>query len=297
MSVRLRWGGSWYLVPNGNLRIKSGGWQVANNCYVKIGGVGAGYWYDSGYRGYPAVPSTPWVTGWDYNNVNVGWSGGGGGAPVSYYQLQRLDVNGNQMNLDNYGGGSSNNYGVNWDGRYQFRVRSVSTGGLISDWSGLLRVGIGHPQQDSYGVVYHTRGWEAHTSGGRNANEWLAVIVPSSVTMNAMHWRNLWTPMSSSVTPGTNRDVVWIFRNGNFGSIRGIVGNVASGSSIDVDPGMSGAVGDDTYWGIDPVGSGWSTTGNSTYMMWCDDLWVDGTETYTQVEIVSSIPAQGNYYW
>jgi hypothetical protein len=60
---------------------------------------------------------------------------------------------------------------------------------------------------------------------------------------------------------------------------------------------MSGAVGDDTYWGIDPVGSGWSTTGNSTYMMWCDDLWVDGTETYTQVEIVSSIPAQGNYYW
>ena len=58
----------------------------------------------------------------------VSWSGGSGGAPVSYYQLQRLDVSGNQMNLDYYSGGQSNNYPVNWDGRYQFRAPGIPAG-------------------------------------------------------------------------------------------------------------------------------------------------------------------------
>lgn len=298
MAVRIRTGGSWYAPPNGNLRTRYGGdWRAANNCYIKIGGVGAGYWYDSGYRGYPAVPSTPWVTGWDYSNINVGWSGGSGGAPVAYWQLQRLDVNGNQMNLDNYGGGGSNNYGVNWDSRYQFRVRSVSTGGLVSDWSGLLRVGIGHPQQDTNGYVNHTRGWEAHFSGGANANEWMAVVVPSNVSLNAIHWRNLFTPMSSSVTPGTNRDVDWIFFNNDYGTIRNNLGNVASHTDMDYGGGISGNQGNGSYWGIVPVGSGWSTTGNGTFMLWVDDLWFDGVETYQNWELISRINEQGNYYW
>jgi hypothetical protein len=298
MPVSIRTGGSWYAPPSGNLRIRSSGaWRGANTCNIKVGPIGSGSWYDSGYRGYPAVPSTPLVTGWDYSNVNVGWSGGSGGAPVSYYQLQRLDVSGNQMNLDYYSGGQSNNYPVNWDGRYQFRVRAVSTGGLISDWSGMLRVGIGHPQQDTYGYVSHTRAWEAHYSGRANANEWMAVVVPTGVLLNGIHWRNLHTPMSSSVTPGTNRDVNWIFANGDFGTIRATLGNVPSGSNVDWGGGISGNQGNGTYWGIVPRGSGWSTTGNPTFMLWVDDLWFDGTETYQNWELTSRINEQGNYYW
>lgn len=300
MAVSIRTGGNWYAANSGALRIRyAGNWQSANGCYVKIGGVGAGYWYDSGYRGYPAVPSTPWVTGWDYSNVNVGWSAGGGGAPVAYYQLQRLDVNGNQMNLDNYGGGASNNYAINWDTRYQFRVRAVSTGGLVSDWSGMLRVGIGHPQQDTYGYVAHTRGWSAHTSGQFGKDNLIVVTIPSSVTINAVHWINMRTPQSGTLNPNTTRDINWILNGADAGPIRNQLGVLGSGNLdyAGAAIGINGNNGRGNLWGVVPRGSGWSAVGNVTYMLWVDDFWFDGTETYQNWELTSSIPAQGNYYW
>lgn len=301
MSVRLRSGGNWYVVPNGNLRVRYGGnWQSANNCYVKIGGVGGGYWYDSGYRGYPATPSAPWVAAWDYNNVIYQWNAGGGGAPTSYYHVVVTNAGGGWI-INTTTTATSVMFGVNWDTRYRMYVSAVSAAGLETGWGGSVGVGIGHPQQDSWGNVMRSRGWEGHFSGGANANEWMAAYVPAqgsnTVSLNAIHWRNLFTPMSSSVTPGSNRDVNWIFANADYGTIRNNLGNIPSHSDMDYAGGISGNVGNGTYWGIVPVGGGWSTTGNGTYMLWVDDLWLDGVETYPSYELVSSIPAQGNYYW
>ena len=295
MTVYVRTGGNWRAASSGALYCRNGGsWRAANACYVKIGGVGAGYWYDSGYRGYPAVPSAPWVTGWDYSNINVGWSGGGGGAPVSYYQLQRLDVNGNQMNLDNYSGGQSNNYGVNWDSRYQFRVRSVSTGGLVSDWSGMLRPGIGHPQQDTYGYVQRTRAWSsAAQSGVCYRDDFYSFTVPNNIHLEALYWNNLRCGSGSSLVqrPSSNRWVYWV-GNGSW------QGPMAQG---DIANGWTGGLGLDNFgnnatWGLGPTGQGWSYS-NPSLGLYADSVQLVGTEYYDNWELTNRINEAGNYYW
>lgn len=311
MSVQVRTGGNWRTAGSGALYIRNGGsWRAANACYVKIGGVGAGYWYDSGYRGYPAVPSTPWVTGWDYSNVNVGWSAGGGGAPVSYYQLQRTDGSGNQMNLDNYGGGQSNNYGVNWNSYYWFRVQAISTGGLASGWSPWRYVHIGHPQQDTYGYVQRTRGWASDQQWNyRFIRENFAWYLGDNIQLNAIHVQNLRCGppgnQGSSIVqrPGSNRLVSWMLNTGWGGSI--------FGGNIDVASGWSGDIafpaayfGGNGWWGMYPTANnggtdnntGWSAS-NTALSLYCDWVYIDGTEYYDNWELTNRIYEEGNTQW
>ncbi len=309
MTVYVRTGGNWRAASSGALYIRYGGsWRAANACYVKIGGVNAGYWYDSGYRGYPAVPSIPWVTGWDYSNVNVGWSAGGGGAPVSYYQLEHNHPGGIQ-GIDNYGGGQSNNYGVNWDTTLSFRVRSVSTGGLVSGWSGYRYVGIGHPQQDTYGYVQRTRGWATdHQWNYRFIREAFNWYVPSSVHLNGLHWSNFRCGppgnQGSSIVqrPSSNRLVSLQLNSEWQGSLAGGNIDVANGWSGDLD--LSPYWGNNAYWGVYPTANngatdnntGWSAS-NVALSLYCDDIWLDGTEFYQNWELTNRIYEQGNTQW
>ena len=299
MPVRVRSGGAWVGGADGAVQIRwNNAWITPNSIAVRWNGT----WIDSGYKGLPAPPTNLGIYGWDYSNVALQWNAGAGGAPVASYEIVFTDVNGNWLpNMPITGVGPSpwGWYAINWDTRYRAFIRSKSTGGQYSGFvslSGATGFGIGHPQQDTYGNVAHTRPWAAHTSGAYNAGQWISVAVPSSVTLNAIHWTNLHTSSSIGyVTPGTNRDVDWIMYNNDNGSIRNQFGNVASHNNNAWS--VAGNVGNGTQWGIVAVGAGWSTTGNPTYQLFVDDLWVDGTETYYQNEVVSSIPAAGNYYW
>lgn len=299
MAIRLKSGAGWVgPVGDGNLRIKWGGpWISPSYVYCKIGDLGGGYWQDSGYRGYPNPPSTPWVNTWGYGNCQVAWNyPAGGGAAIAYYHVVMTDVNGSWIAEENSTDNVSPNWGVNQDSRYRFYVRSVAQNGLASPFQGPLNVGIGHPSTPNYGYVQRTQYWSSeHLSGARNKDDPFWVGVPSSVLLQGMHWRNLRTGgMSGVVAPGTNRQVAWIVYSNEYGHITDNYGTIYNGSSID-HPLNNWA--DGSAWGIVARGAGWSTTGNGYYMLWLDDFWCDGTYYYDNYEIVSWNPEQGNYYW
>jgi hypothetical protein len=109
-----------------------------------------------------------------------------------------------------------------------------------------------------------------------------------------MHWRNLQMLGVQVVTPYGNRTVNWIIAGQDFGPINNNTGTIYSHDNRDYP---FANWGQDATWGIVPRGSGWSTTGNGAYMLWCDDFWCDGTEYYNNYEIVSTNPAVGNSYW
>ena len=292
-------GGSWRQIADGNIRAKAyqeGTWRIPTKCYVKHGAMGTGGWHDTGYASYPNPPSAPWVHHWDYSNVQAAWNyAAGGGPPIAYYDVQLLYSDGNFWTSEASTDNISPMWGIGQDARCQIRVRSVGTNGLASAWQGNLRVGTGHPETYNYGWVQRTRGWESeHIGGARNRDDPFWVGFGGNIYASGMHWRNLRTPQSSVVSPGTNRSVAWIVYGNEYGVIHNNYGTIYSGSSIDHPLGNWG---DGNPWGIVARGAGWSTTGNGTYMLWCDDFWCSGTEYYNNWEVVSTNPAQGNYYW
>jgi hypothetical protein len=293
MTVYRKTNGGWAAASNGNVRIKWGGnWQTASYVYQKVNG----QWQDSGYRGYPNPPQGIWVHAWSFSAVALGFSGPApGGAPVSYYHLVQTDSNGNWINQANVGGSPWGNFGVGEDGYYQFYVRSVAASGLASAFVGPVRVRIGHSEQGYWATENRTQGWSSeHLSGARNKDEPFWVGFGSDVVIQGMHWRNLRTPMSSVVTPGTNRTVNYIFNGGDFGAMNGEWGTIYSGHNGDKGLGNEGT---GQPWGIVARGAGWSTTGNGTYMLWCDDFWCDGYQTYQVNVYYVTRYYQDNGYW
>lgn len=292
MTLAIKSGGAWRTVADGKLRVKSSGaWQSPGYCRVKSGGA----WRDSGYRGYPNPPSAPWVHSWGYGNLQAAWSPASGGPAISSYHVVLTNVNGSWIHEEYSGDTYSPNYGVDQDTRYQVYVRSVGTNGLVSAWQGPLRVGIGHPATNNYGWVQRTRGWvSGQVSGARNKDDPFWVGVGGNIWITGMHVRNLSTPQSSVVAPGTNRGVDFVVYSGSYGTLNGSYGTIYSGFNMDHPLGNWG---DGSAWGIVARGAGWSTTGNGYYMLWCDALWMSGTEYYDNYEVVSTNPAQGNYYW
>jgi hypothetical protein len=287
-------GGSWRQIGNGGVRVKAGNdWSYPTYVYAKPEGQG---WRDTGYRGYPNPPQSIWVHDWNFGAVALGFTGPApGGAPVSYYQLVQTDSNGNWLNTANVGGSPWGNFGVGEDGYYQFYVRSFSAAGLASAFTGPVRVRIGHSEQGYWATENRTQGWESeHLSGARNKDEPFWVGFGSDVHVTGMHWRNLRTPMSSVVSPGTNRTVEWIVFGTGFGYIHETYGTVYSGSNIDHGLGHDG---NGQPWGIVARGAGWSTTGNGTYMLWCDNFWCSGTYTYQVQVYYVTRNYQDNGYW
>lgn len=293
MVLKIKSGGVWNTVADGKISVKSGGaWKAPSVIWIKSGGA----WHDTGYRGPPNPPTNLHVTAWDYDSTTVAWGNPGTGPAIAEWHIERLDANG--KSVEGYlQTATSKSFNTPEDTRHQFRVRSHGTNGLYSAWVGPgPRVGIGHPATYNYGYVTRTRAWASnHVSGSRNKDAWFAVTIPASVVFTSMHWRNLRTGgFSSVVTPFGTHTVNWIIAGQDYGQVDAKTGTLYNGDDRD-NPFNNNGQG--AAWGIIPRGSGWSTTGNGYLMLWVDDFWCSGTETYQNYEIVSTDPAQGNYYW
>lgn len=199
MAVRVHWGdsspfnaphgGAWQVADRpGGVQVKWGGsiWQTPAFMYYKMGGG----WVDTGYRGYPATPSAPWVHAWDYNNVAIGWSAGSGGAPVAAYQIVQTDSSGNWMYSYEVGGSPWGNFPVGPGGYYQYYVRAKGTSGLYSPFAGPLRIYIGQPSVYSETTEQGTRGWSSYVdvAGWGIKDNLVGANVPGSVICTQVHW-------------------------------------------------------------------------------------------------------------
>jgi hypothetical protein len=295
--------GSWKQVTDGNARVKQiygSDWAYPTYIYAKIGGLGGGSWRDTGYRGYPNPPQNLRVYAWDFNNVALTWDApASGGAPAVSYQVAARDSNGNGIGQPDYDDVNPpwGNFAVSEDGYYQYYVRSKSAAGLYSAWhtTGSAKAHIGHTEQGYWATENRTQGWSSeHVSGARNRDEPFWVGFGSDIVIQGMHWRNLWTPQSSVLSPGTNRTVNYIFNNGDFGAISGEIGTMYSHHNGDKGLGNQGT---GQPWGIVARGAGWSTTSQLVNMLICDDFWCDGYQTYQVNVYYVTRNRQENSYW
>lgn len=297
-AIRYGNGSSWTApVANGRLWTKwGGGWFVPTYVYAKAGDVGAGYWVDTGYRGYPNPPQGIWVHAWDFSNVALGWNGpAAGGAPVVSYDLLQTDSNGNGISQVTVGGSPWGNFGVGQDGYYKFYVRSRAASGLVSGWVGPVQVRIGHTETGYYATENRERYWQSDVIGGAWGGDDPAWIgVPSSVLLNAIKWRNMFIPASSIVTPWGNRTVNWALDSTDYGPINNNLGTVYSHNSTDW--GLYNW-GNNAAWGVVARGAGWSRIGDGNIMLWIENLWLEGTETYQVSVYYVTRNYQDNGYW
>lgn len=288
MTVRIKQGGAWYAVPNGNLRVRDGGaWKVANFCYIKINGA----WYDSGYRGYPNAPQNMRVASWDFGTVVMTWDGpAAGGAPVDHYEWQKLDANGNFVSGPSMTNATQAMWGVSEDERCQFRMRSISAGGLASAWSNTVRVQIGHSEQSHVVTDTKTRQW----GSGMDVNAYgpdntYLIYVPSSVNVSSWYLNLSATFSTSVLSPTATREINHVFAN----VIQGTKLNWANPTQ-----GWFSYVynGQNSYWGFYVHGTGWSTGPTGGYrMVGRFEIW--GDETYYENRTVIDRDYAGNSYW
>ena len=207
-AIRYKWGANWSgNVADGNLRTRwGGGWFVPSLVRAKVGDVGGGYWTDTGYRGVPNPPSTPWVHSWydggslgAQGHLQVAWNYASGGAAVSYYEVVLQDQWGNELGRENSTDNISPQWGVAQNAYYQTFVRSVGASGLVSAWQ-QRNVYIGRPAYPIMGTIHHADDWATGGSIGYEGylNNLAGFGVPGDVRAHAVHWQ-LWTSWGSGV--------------------------------------------------------------------------------------------------
>ena len=309
-AIYTRWGpASWIQVGNGKAYSRwGGGWFPAKLLRAKVGAVGAGYWQDSGFTGQPAGPSVPWVVAWDYTNCIFAWNAGGGGEPIDHYEyVLARDSDGGWVAHANTTA-TSVMIGINWDTRYRFYVQAVGINGVATGWSEGTgstiygHPGIGHPRQDTYGMVWHSTPWQSEVQWNirwRDDPWW--VYVTNDIHLTSLNWSGLRTDMSSVVSIGTNR-VLYAFLDGhdeaplNYhlpGNAQILSSSSYSSYGIPLDN-----FGDNQTWGVVPRGSGWDPPGgNSSRACWADAVQLVGDRFYQTNDLVSSIAEAGNYWW
>ena len=297
------YGGNWRGVANGSLKIRwNGNWQAASLVYVRWNG----NWVDSGYRGKPANPVNVGIYGWDYSNVAIQWGAGGGGSPVASYEIVFTDPNGNwypNMPISGLGGSPWGWWGINWDTRYRVFVRAKGTNGTYSDFvslSGATGFGIGHPQQDNYGPVQHSRAWASEVQWNyRHRDELFGVYVGNDILLSGVNWQNLRTS-HPIVTIGTNRTIYLYLNNADQAPINYYIAGSpqieSSGNYSSWGIGLNNW-GNNAYWGIVPRESGWAVPNGPGYIVFADAVQLVGNQYYTTNDLISSIGATGNYYW
>jgi hypothetical protein len=331
-TIHYKWGGSaWQTAGNGQVwgkwsGINSTNWFPAMKVGVHWGGT---TWYDTGYTGQPSgIAGLPWVAAWDYTNLTLAWTPGSGGEPNASYEYVLTDGNGNWI-IPASGAPASTTatsvtLPINWDRQYQFWVRSVGINGIRSGWQmgggrvasgapGGQYIGIGHPRQDTYGYVTRQTAWSSQTFSETylGGNQWWGLNLPTNRFIDAAHWQSLMldgTGVGNQIvqvagTGGTARWVSWFF-DSNWQDGGSPAGAILGGATIDrfsyfnYDVGFSpGWWGNGNVWGMGPRGAGWSSTGNTNYMLWCENFWFTGQQLNTTYEITSTISATGNYYW
>ena len=228
MPLQVKSGGAWLTAPvSGKLAVKKDGvWYFPATAKIKDGGI----WRDSGYLGYPGMPSTPWVVAWNYYDVHIAWNEPATGAPLASFEVQLLDVNGSvlQTQVPVSGGPNSNNRndwafrGLNALGKYQMRVRTKGTSGLYSNWTAVLKVAMGRaeivtPRQELRERDYY--GYTSHSGVGLGG--WMTHVQPPNVRST---WMELHVYTSPHINPfcgtggETNRRANWIVANQDWGN-------------------------------------------------------------------------------
>jgi hypothetical protein len=328
MTVRLRNGGSWYAVPNGKLRIRyAGSWYSARKVYVKIGAVGSGYWYDSGYVGLPSTPTGVEVYEWNYSVCKVKWNAGAGGAPIAHYRVY-IVKQGYGAIVDTTTTNLTYEFGVNWDSTYLFYVQAVAVNGLETGWADnngstiYGRIGIGHPQQDTYGYVHHVDAWNSGNLVWSNPardylfrDEAFSVYVPNNYVVKSVAWGDLRVHtgyLGDIVTTGFDRTVQLLFAgvwqgwglddgiqfNEGLGDINIMSSGAYAWYGLPINP-PGGLNGGNNWWGLGPRGGGWVTAadGRVQYSMYASSVNFTGDYHHDDYELTNRIYAQGNYYW
>lgn len=279
--------GTWRVLTDGKLKVKWGAdWVVPSLCYIQWGGA----WRDTGYRGYPAIPTNFHLTHWDYNDTICAWSAGSGGAPVADYHVVQTDVSGNWLRQYTVGGGTSPAIPVSASTKYRLYVRSRSTANLFSDWAPSIGISIGKPAVTTYTTEEGTRPWSlaASTNGYKDAIVGVAVA-SNRVVQNVRYQVSANAGFTSILSPYNNRE---IYRIGNSGQGERFTWNATS-----VDTTVN--VGD--YWGNGGItgyicrGTGWSiyTTGTQRAV---GTVTASGYETYSYQQ-AHTTAAVANSYW
>ena len=291
MAIYTKWGGGWFGVGDGRIQTRwGGGWFVPTTIRKKMGDPGGGYWYDTGWRGYPAVPSAPWVHAWNYDQVQINWGAGAGGAPVSSYIIQMLNSSGGLIYQYSTAGGPSTWgwFPVSHSSYYIYRVLAVGATGLQSGWSGQLRLYIGKPASTYYTTETAMRGWSKAASVNAWKDQLVGPYVPSNVLVSSVRYQIYANNGFTSVLSPYNNRTINSYYNGEGGTF-----NWAA-TSIDQTTYPS-------FWGINyyvgmvPRGAGWSIYSNGVQRA-LGTITVSGQEQY-QYQQAHTIPAVGNSYW
>jgi hypothetical protein len=268
--------------------------------WIKIGDTGGGYWRDSGYIGYPGVPTGFYVSGWTFSQVTVNWSApAAGGAPVDHYEVVMTDAAGSWMSAPTTTG-LSWTFGVAEDYRVRFYVRSVSAANLVSDWAPSIGAQIGHTEINHQQSNTATRDWRSGAvavnlyNGGASGPQ-----VPSSVDVSRFYVNLSQAGLCGGVTwtylsPGTStvRNIFFITAN----NIRRDLGRLTLGNPSNGWLNISGN-GGNAGWGLLGEGAGYASTPTSSPCRVVGDLEVFGTETYTYNTTVIDRARVENSYW
>lgn len=211
-------GGTWVSPAPGNLKVKSGyagggSWLDPSMVYVKRGDLGGGYWQDSGYRGYPGIPSAPWVHAWDYNNVALAWNPPTSGAPVASYEVYQTDQAGNGISLQTAYSSPWWQFPVAQNSYYQFFVRSKGSTGLLSAFAGPLRVYIGIASTYYETTELGSRPWAISMDANGWQNNGPILFFPDNVVGQWMEFNVSATFSTTTLSPFNQREIRW-YRNG-----------------------------------------------------------------------------------
>ena len=288
MGLALRNVGAWYSPASGKVAIRwNGGWQFGSGAYIK----GAGAWRDSGYRGYPAAPSMPWVTSWSPSRINVEVSPQAGGAPVSAYHWVLADSNGNWLNSAE--GWNTYWWDVNWQTYYQIYCRTKSASGLYSVWNGPLKVVTGRPSEYYETTETANRYWQTGDfwcNAWKDNGSYATAYIPSNVFIENVHWQ-LHATFATGTLSGHGATNRWIYLWSNESEPWGPFQwpNPLDGWDY------LGWWSNGGRTGISPHGSGWSVHGDGG---WRIEGWINVTGTeqyqYQQGRWTAEIP---NGYW
>ena len=305
VSWRINWAG-WVAPKPGNVRVNWGGWVAPRLIYVKDG---AGVWRDTGYSSHPGPPTSFHVTSWDYNTVNLQWSGpsaGNGLTAPSGYEVAQNNSNDTARLATKTTTGGTSSFSVGPDGLYKFYVRSYAANGLYSGWAGPIQVGIGHPQQTGIRAAQRSRAfqtgngqygmWNGHITGmavaGLNQSSYSFAIGCYVTDM----YLEVWSPYFGH-TNQIDGSVYWLGNSAADigGTMQGFVTGLTWGPSWAATP-FRPRWSNGGCWGVWCSGSAYDHKYGPYYPLY-ENVILAGTEYYAENESYVTVAATSNYYW
>ena len=309
MPIRVKDGGVgagvWRVITDGKFHVKDGGvgagvWRPASQVLIKTGAVGGGMWRDSDYRGFPNPPRNINVGSWDNTNfewINIDWTAPvAGGAPIDHYEVEMRWATGSLRSTKYPPHPPTSNFDVEQDQKIQFRARSISTGGLPSEWTPYLQVLMGHKEDGHFRTENRTRDWYEQVTGpwyqDAYAGGETVVRVPSGVTIKRLHY-DLYAQgnFTSVLSPYGSREVRLVVYSVDYTLLN--MGNpyerIVGGYDHDGDN-------QHLWWGPRCRGSGWSDTASGSIKM-LGKFGVEGVETYQVQVYVVDRAHKANSYW